>query len=494
MHHRPTTPSSSCRVRSDRRTARAIAIATVALSLVSAAPVRAQGHVPSGDIAGVRAGVPSVSDANQFSQAFTQVAQSVLPAVVSLHVEIFERSQAPMFWMLPEFGGPGVPGEAGRVRRGAGSGVVIRSDGTILTNNHVVEDAYRIRVRLRDGRMFTARVLGRDPAADLAVVRIDATGLPVARFGDSESSRVGEWVLAIGAPFGLEATVTHGVISATSRGGIGANQLEDYVQTDASINPGNSGGPLVNLRGEVLGINTITVGRGSGVGFAVPSRIARFVADQIIARGHVQRGWIGIGSQDVTPDLAHTFGVNGRGGAIVNQLASSGPAARGGIQVGDVVIRAGDRDVHDEHDLIREIALRGVGERVRIELLRGGRRQELWVTTASRPGDTGPTPVAIQPPSPPGNAGFGIMIDQVPPLFADRIGLARGLGAMIVQVFPNGTAHRAGLRPGDVVLAADGAPVRSTDDVIQSARDGRAVFLIRRGTEQNFVGVNMDTR
>src|SRR5947209_8232602 len=185
-----------------------------------------------------------------------------------------------------------------------GSGVVFTPDGAIVTNNHVVEEALTINVRMRDGRYLPARLVGRDPETDLAVVKVDTTGLIAAKFADSDAARVGEWVVAIGSPFGLGYTVTTGVLSAKGRGGLGMNAIEDYLQTDASINPGNSGGPLCTLDGQVLGINTMIVGRGSGIGFPVPSNLARRTADQLVRGGRVQRAWIGVGIQDVTPEIA----------------------------------------------------------------------------------------------------------------------------------------------------------------------------------------------
>jgi S1-C subfamily serine protease len=443
-------------------------------------------------VSGTPAPSAAAAEALQFGRGFTDVANHVLPSVVAIFVEIAERPDANMLVPLPGFGGANSPSDSARVRRGAGSGVILRADGAILTNNHVVEDATRIRVRLRDGRVFTAQVLGTDPATDLALVQIQANNLPVARLGDSDAAQVGEWVLAIGAPFGLEATVTHGVVSATGRGGIGASMIEDYLQTDASINPGNSGGPLVNMRGEVLGINTITVGRGSGVGFAVPSRLARFVAEQILAHGRVQRGWMGVSAQDVTPDLETVFHATSHGGALVNQLASDGPGAHAGIQVGDVILQVEEHAIHDEHDLVRVIASHGVGEHLRVALARQGQRREVTVTMGARPGESvAPAPAQVPPPQP-GPTGFGIMIDTVPVPLAQRMGLPANTGVVVLQVFRGGAADRAGLRPGDVLLQADGAWVHGTDDVITAARDGRATLLVRRGDIQHFVGVGTE--
>jgi len=367
--------------------------------------------------------------------------------------------------------------------------VLLRSDGVILTNHHVVENATRIRVRLHDGRSFPGRVLGVDPATDLAVVKIDARDLPTARLGNSDVARVGEWVLAIGSPFGLEATVTHGVISAMGRGGLGVNQIEDYLQTDASINPGNSGGALVNLRGEVLGINTMVVGRGQGIGFAVPARIADHVARQIIAHGQVTRGWIGVGTQDITPDLEGAYGGH-NGGVLVSFVQPQGPAAQADVRVGDVVHEVNGQTVHNRHELLRVIASRAVGEQLTLSLSRGAARQSVNVVTALRPGEQMPrgAPSMAVPPDP-APTNFGMTIADMAPALAQRYGVTPGIGVVVTVVQPGGAADRAGLRPGDVVLQADGQDVTNPSVVVNAAQDGSAVFLVRRGQIQEFVGL-----
>jgi len=420
---------------------------------------------------------------------FSSVAARTLPAVVALYVELGGANDASLS-PLPGFWGS--PMDEPQRRTGSGSGVIIREDGVIVTNRHVVAGATRIRVRLHDGRMQTGRVLGADPATDLAVVKIDGRGHPTARLGDSDAARVGELVLALGAPFGLEHTVTHGVISATGRGGLGINAIEDYVQTDASINPGNSGGALVNLRGEVLGINTLVVGRGQGIGFAVPSRIAQWVAEQIVRTGQVTRGWIGLNAQTITPDLESTFGPIASG-AIVNQLDPSGPAAAAGVRLGDVIVEVDGQPVHNRHEVTRQVALRGVRETLRMTLQRGGTRTQVQMVTALRPGEAPPPSAPPPPPAPEaGPTGFGMGIDAVPPFLAQRYGLAPGEGVVIVEVQRGGAADRSGLRPGDVIVQADGQPVRNVESVIASAQDGRAVFLVRRGTAQEFIGLQIE--
>ncbi len=446
----------------------------LALSLSLAAPRLAGAQAP-----------PGAEAALQLGRVFTEVAARALPSVVTIHVESDPRGDqqlynAPGFW--------GAPPEEAQRSHGSGSGVVMRADGVIVTNHHVVEGATRIQVRLRDGRSFAGRVLGSDPSADLAVVKIEATGLPTARLGDSDAASVGEWVLAIGAPFGLEATVTHGVLSATGRGGLGVNEVEDYLQTDASINPGNSGGALINLRGEVLGINTMVVGRGSGIGFAVSARIVQQVMRQVLATGRVTRGWIGLYVQDLTPDLG-TFGAPGSG-ALVSAVLAGSPSAAAGLRLSDVVVAMDGRPVRGRNDVTRMLATHAHAEVIPMTVLRDGQRVNVSVTTGLRPGEA-PPPSAPPPPPPaePGPTGFGITIEALPPQLAPRIGLEPGIGVVIRAVQRGGAADRAGLRPWDVVVEADRRPVRGTDDVVAAARDGRAVFLVRRGATQEYVGL-----
>ncbi|MGB5351203.1 MAG: trypsin-like peptidase domain-containing protein, partial [Polyangiales bacterium] len=322
----------------------------------------------------------ALSRAVAFENALTGVAESVSSSVVSIQVEV----SRPMNNGLPSFfGGQG----QGGIVRGGGSGVILRSNGYILTNNHVVSEATRIDVRLRNGKRYPATLVGADSATDLAMLKIDARGLPQAEFASSEKARVGQFVIAIGSPFGLDYTVTTGVLSAKGRGGIGANEIEDYLQTDASINPGNSGGPLVDLQGRVLGINTMIIGRGSGIGFAIPAEIAQRVATQLIANGSVKRAWLGVSFQEITPELAAHFGGNFDGGALVNVVVPGGPAEKAGLRSGDVITAIGDQQIREGHDLLRTVLRQGVGERLNLEVRRGGKTKRIAVVTGERPSE-----------------------------------------------------------------------------------------------------------
>ncbi len=417
-------------------------------------------------------GTTSQLEARRLSDAFVNVAERVSPSVVQIDVTTREPNSDPMMRMML--------GNETPIARGTGSGVVFTADGAILTNNHVVDGAVTINVHLRDGRFLPARLLGRDPAADLAVVKVDAQGLVAARFADSDASRVGEMVVAIGSPFGLGYTVTTGVLSAKGRGGIGMNAIEDYLQTDASINPGNSGGPLCNLDGQVLGINTMIVGRGSGIGFAVPSTLARRVADQILRTGHVTRAWIGVGTQDLTPDLATALKVDARGGALVNYVGPNTPAATAHLKPGDLIAGVAGKTIHDSHELIREVLQHDAGQAVSLEVVREGHRYGTQITLAARPQENVPPAPIQQQQTQPQQQGMGLTIRDITPEQARSIGLSAKPVAIVATVIPGSSADRAGIKANDVIVEADGIVEPSTAQVQQAAQDGVVVMRIRR--------------
>lgn len=415
-------------------------------------------------------GTTSQLEARRLSDAFVSVAERVSPSVVQIDVTQRDQNSDPMLRLM---GGGDSP-----IARGTGSGVVFTPDGAILTNNHVVDNALTISVHLRDGRFLPARLVGRDPAADLAVIKVDAQGLVAARFADSDAARVGEMVVAIGSPFGLGYTVTTGVLSAKGRGGLGMNAIEDYLQTDASINPGNSGGPLCNLDGQVLGINTMIVGRGSGIGFAVSGNMARRVADQILKTGHVTRAWIGVGTQDLTPDLASAMKVDARAGALVNFVAPGTPAANAHLKPGDVIASVAGKTVHDSHELIREVLAHDAGQNVNLEVLREGHRYGTQITLAARPTENVP-PAPVQQQSVP-QGGLGLTIRDITPEQAHAIGLTSKPVAIVATVIPGSSADRAGIKANDVIVEADGVADPSTAQVQQAAQDGVVVMRVKR--------------
>jgi len=439
-------------------------IAATALGTASASPRRGQQDDDA------------LTRAVAFESALTGVAERVSPSVVSIRVEVNRPANngLPFF-----FGGQG----RGGIMRGGGSGVIIRSDGYVLTNNHVVAEATRIDVDLQNGKSYPAKLIGTDKASDLAILKIDARGLPQASFASSESARVGQFVIAIGSPFGLDYTVTTGVLSAKGRGGIGANEIEDYLQTDASINPGNSGGPLVDLQGHVLGINTMIIGRGSGIGFAIPSEIAQRVAEQLIANGEVRRAWLGVSFQEITPELASHFGRDFEGGALINGVVQGGPADRAGLRPGDVVTEVDGAEIRKGHDLLRSVLRHDVGERLALGVLREGSKKQMTVVAGERPND-GRAQSRNEEPRETGL--LGLSLEDITPRMRERFRY-EGEGNVVVSMVQGGSdADRAGLMRGDIVLQADRRPVRSVADVRAALSDGKALLYIERESRRFF--------
>lgn len=363
----------------------------------------------------------------------------------------------------------------------AGSGVIVDAPhGYVLTNHHVVQNADRITVTLKDQREFDAQLVGSDPATDIALLRIPARNLSELPFGDSDRLKVGDLVVAIGNPFGLGQTVTSGIISALGRGGITNDKYEDFIQTDAPINPGNSGGALINSKGELIGINTAILAPGGGnvgIGFAVPSNMARAVMDQLLRFGHVRRGRIGVVIQDVTPPLAEAMGLDAQQGALIAQVERGSPADRAGLRPGDVVLSVDGVPVKSSADLRNRIGLAEVGQTVALEVLRDGRRSRLDVKiTAARDrrADAG------QPPS----QLAGVELSDIPaghPAF-NRIG-----GVLVTGIARGCPAARAGLRRGDIILGIDRQPIRSLSELrgVELHGEGEQITLsvLRGGTE-----------
>jgi len=441
--------------------------------LAATALVLAFASVAEAQSAAAPSSAAALTEARRLSAAFTTVAEKVSPSVVQIEVAVRDPKAT-----MVRFAGLPIGAEA-PIQRGNGSGVVLTADGAILTNNHVIEEALSISVRLHDGRVLPAKLLGRDPATDLAVLRVEANNLVPAVFADSNEVRIGEWVVAIGAPFGLGHTVTTGVVSAKGRGGLGVNAVEDYLQTDASINPGNSGGPLVDLDGKVLGINTMIVGKGQGIGFAVPSNLARHVADQLIASGKVERAWIGVGVQDTTPELAAEFQVEPSSGALVNSVAPNSPGARAQLRPGDVIAAVDGKTVRDAQELIRELYSHKVGETVFLEVVRGGRRYGTRAELQARPeAELKPTPLQLQTGA--RGPGLGLTVRDITPEMAQSLGLAAKPVAQVTQVTPGSSAERAGLRAGDVIIEADGTVQPDSAKIVEAAKDGRLLLRVRR--------------
>ena len=437
--------------------------------------------------------------------AFVQVAQSVKPAVVNIATTQRPRPQegrrAPQ--VPPQFRGPfrDFFGEdfferffgeqPQRERRSLGSGVIVDKRGYILTNNHVIEQADEIEVRLSDKRKFTAKVIGKDSKTDLAVIKIDAPDdLPVAKLGDSTKIRIGEWAIAIGNPFGLDQTVTVGVISAVGRSEVGITTYEDFIQTDASINPGNSGGPLLNLNGEVIGINTAIVATGQGIGFAIPISMAKEIKDRLIAQGKVVRGWLGVGIQELTEELAAQFGVKPEDGVLVGNVMKDSPAERGGMKPGDIIQEFSGTKISGVHQLQREVAQSPVGSPVRLKVLREKQPVMLTIVLGEQPTDVA---AASEPGSTPAQAAerFGLTVQDLTPELRNQLRLNTVDGVMVSSVDEAGPAARAGIRPGDVITEANREPVKSTRDFSrilgQMRRGQNLLLLVRRDGNSRFV-------
>jgi serine protease Do len=364
----------------------------------------------------------------------------------------------------------GVNPKQPQVQRGAGSGFIIREDGLVLTNNHVVQGAEEIRVRLDDGRTFEAKVLGTDPLTDLALVQLkDGTikDLPVLKLGDSDALNVGDWVVAIGNPFGLATSVSAGIVSAKERN-IGAGPYDDFLQTDAAINPGNSGGPLFNLQGEVVGINTAIVGGGTGIGFAVPSSFVKVELPQL-EKGVVQRGWLGISIQDLTPELAKALKVSEQHGAVVSDVPSGTPAKSAGLKPDDVIIGLNGGKVVSAMALSRAVGFMKPGEKVTLTVMHGGEKRDVKIQLGKRPDLEGVSkkeaPAKEEP-----QEKFGVAFQDSPD----------GQGAVITEVETGSPAERAGLVAGMTVIEADNVPVHNAADllrVLSKAKTGQTLLL-----------------
>jgi serine protease Do len=378
-------------------------------------------------------------------------------------------------------------GSRPQVRQGAGSGFVIDPRGYILTNNHVVEGAFNIRVRFDDGRTLEAEVLGTDPLTDVALIKLKnpPNNLPYVKLGDSDAVRVGDWVVAIGNPFGLASSVSAGILSAKARE-IGATQYDDFLQTDAAINPGNSGGPLFNLRGEVIGMNTAIVSGGAGIGFAVPSNLAKALIPQLEKNGKVTRGYIGVRLQNLTPELAKALNVPQSSGALINDVTKNSPGDKAGLKADDVVVSLDGKKVESSSALSRTVALRPPGASVTLGLIRNGKPQDVKVTLTSRPGDLdkvgsagGPRPGGKSQRDESNRQRIGLTLQTIDPRTAEANGLPTR-GAVITEVQPGSPADAAELAPGMVVTEAGGKKIGSADDlsrVLKDAKPGSTILL-----------------
>jgi S1-C subfamily serine protease len=432
----------------------------VMLLVLSAAPAAAQ---PAPE---ARAILRALED------AFTAVANRVMPSVVNVST-------------TPKRGAPGSVEDIPEH---------VDPNGYILTNNHVIENAAEITVRLSDARKFTATLVGRDPKTDLAVLKVDAPApLPAAELGDSDGLRVGQWAIAIGNPFGLDRTVTVGIVSGTARTRVGVATYESFIQTDASINPGNSGGPLLNLDGHVIGVNTAIVAAGQGIGFAIPINQARDVMRQLMSKGRVVRGWLGIMIQDLTEDLAPGFGVPERTGVLVANVMPGGPAETAGIKIGDVIVEFGGAAIRETPDLQRRVAAVTPGQPTEMKVFREGQPTTLRVTVGEMPTDE---PVAAAEAT---DEQWGLRIEPVPAELAQAVPTPGGGGVVVVDVASGSPAEAAGLKRGDVILEIGGKPIPDADAFtreLAAVPPGQAVrvYIHRPGGEGSRQFVMLERR
>jgi serine protease Do len=399
---------------------------------------------------------------------------------------------------------PGPQPQAPEEFKGAslGSGFLLSSEGYILTNNHVVKDATDIRVRLSDGREFGAKVTGRDPLTDVALIQLQSPpkDLPTpVVLGDSDALRQGDFVLAMGSPFGLRDTATLGIVSAKHRAGINpGGTYDDFIQTDAAINPGNSGGPLFNLRGEVVGINTAIVSPqiGQGIGFAVPISLAKALLPQLREKGKVTRGFVGVQVSDLTPDLIQGFNLKpGTKGALVNSVVPRSPAEKAGLQAGDIITQLNGKAVESSGALTRGVALVAPGQSASLTVLRGGDQKQFSLKVATRPEDEaavgrGDAPEG-EPESKDAAPRLGLSLAPLTPELQGKLGLEGDDGVVVTNVQPDGPADRAGLRRGDLILEVNRQPVRRPDDVkaaLGKLKESDLVLLrVRRGDQSSFL-------
>ncbi|MGZ8464840.1 MAG: DegQ family serine endoprotease [Candidatus Binatia bacterium] len=397
-----------------------------------------------------------------------------------------EDDQFNDFWKR-FFGGPQPRGP--QRQRSLGSGFIIDGDGSILTNNHVVENASKIVVKLSDDQEYEAKVVGRDAKTDIAVIKINAkSSLPAVNFGDSDMLEVGEWVVAIGNPFGLDSTVTSGIVSAKGRH-IGQGPYDNFIQTDASINPGNSGGPLINLRGEIVGINTAIFSRtggNMGIGFAIPINLVKELLPQLRGKGKVTRGFLGVLIQKVTPEIAESLALEKAQGALVANVSKDGPADKAGVKVGDVIIEFDGKEVKDSGDLPIIVARTQVDKKVRMKVVRDKKEMVLGVAV----GELKDEEVVAAAPE---KGELGLTVQRLTPQMAESLGLEKSEGVVVSAVEPGSAADDAGIRRGDVLMEIDRRPVRTLDEyrkMVAEIKKGRGVlFLVRRGESTLFLAL-----
>ena len=430
--------------------------------------------------------------------SYAPALKQALPAVVSISssrvVRTSDRGSRSPFEDFFGFGGPQAPRmpESPRREGGQGSGVIVSPDGYILTNHHVVDGATEVSVTLADRREMKAKVVGSDSKADLALLKVEANDLPVLPLGDSSRTTVGDVVLAVGNPFGIGKTVTMGIVSATGRGNLGIEDYEDFIQTDAAINPGNSGGALVNTRGELIGINTAILsgsGGNQGIGFAIPSNMARDFMGQIKKDGRVTRSWLGASIQEVTPQIAKAFGLAGPEGALVASVVPDSPAEKAGLQQGDVILELNGSKIEDARMLRLAVSRSVPGTSVNLKIKRNGALKDVAVKLDAMPSETPKRADSANPDR--GKALEGVAVENITPDIRRELDLpARTKGVVISEVEPGSAAANSGLRRGDVIESLDHKPVTSAAEferLASSAKSDSVLVLVNRGGSDLFL-------
>jgi serine protease Do len=413
----------------------------------------------------------------EMENVLVDIADRVKPAVVNVS-PVSQKTSAP---------GPRQPGQRPPDAPSSGSGVIVDKKGYIVTNNHVVGDATDVDVKLSDKTRLQGKVVGRDPDTDLAVIKLTTSkDLPTVPLGDSSKLKVGQWVIAVGNPFGLDRTVTLGVVSGLGRENVNLSRYEDFIQTDASINPGNSGGPLFNLKGEVVGINTAIINFAQGIGFAIPSNIVQQVMPQLIDQGKVTRGWLGVGIQQLTADLAEKFGVDENDGVLVNEVFDGDPAARGGIQAGDIITKVDGKTVETPSTLAKIIAGFSPGHKAKVEILRDGKKQQLTVELGEKKEEATLASLPKEPES-----FLGLNVQNLTPELAERFRLKEEKGVLITKIDPDSPGEQE-LREGDLIKEIDHQSINSVEDfnkiaaklkdsdniLIRVVRESRAFYVV----------------
>ena len=441
----------------------------------------------------------TVSETPMVPANFSDLAEKVRPGVVNIQVVKKVKNVGFGFRNYPgnpfkennpfgDFFGPFPEGNppGGFEQRGVGSGFVMSREGYILTNNHVVEDADQIKVKLANGKEYEGKIVGRDSKTDLALVKIEgASDLHPLKLGNSEDLKVGSWVVAVGSPFGLEQTVTAGIVSAKGRV-IGSGPYDNFIQTDASINPGNSGGPLINMKGEVVGINTAIIASGQGIGFAIPINMAKEIAPQLQEKGHVTRGWLGVSIQEVTPELAKSFDLKEKKGALVSQVVSGGPAEKAGIEQGDIILEFDGKEVSDAKDLPRIVASTPVAKTVTLKVSRNGKITDRQVKL-------GEMEEKVEVTKAPSHKSLGITVQNLTPEIAKGLGLKKETGVVVTRVELGSPAENAGIQTGDVIREVNRKPIKDVEDFVQKVEKAKGpdnvLFLVQRGQNNLFAAV-----